>query len=236
MNEILFFIILIIMFTIIILLHKFFGKAGLFAFIAMSVILANIEVSCQVNMFNLPDGWVTLGNVSFASIFLATDILNECYGYKESKKAVNLALIVIIVFLLLIQLDLLFITDNPMHELLSQFFGIDGTFIWVTFSSIICFYLANLVDVWLFEKIRQKTGDKKLWLRNNLATISANCVENFLFAFLGYYLLPLIFTGNPIQPLTLSLGICVSTCLIEVIISLLDTPFVYLARKIKIRK
>lgn len=233
MNEILFFITLIIMFSIVIVLHKFFGKAGLFAYVSMAVILANIEVSCQVNMFGLPNGWVTLGNVAFASVFLATDILNECYGYKESKKAVNLALIIIISFLVLMQLDLLFITDNPMHNLLTQFFGTDGVFIWVTLSSIICFYLANLLDVWLFEKIRQKTGDKKLWFRNNLSTITANCLENFLFAFLGYYLLPLIFTGSPIQPLGLSLGICFATCLIEMIIGVLDTPFVYLARRIK---
>lgn len=234
MNELLFFITLIIMFSLVVLINKFFKKAGLFAFISMAVILANIEVSCQVNMFGFPDGWVTLGNVAFASIFLATDILNECYGYKESKKAVNLAFIIVAIFLLFMQIDTLFIpsSEDYMFNTMKEFFGINGAFIWITLSSVICFYLANLLDVWLFDKIKAKTGDKKLWLRNNVSTMTANCLENFLFAFCGYYLLPLIFTGQAFMPLNISLGIALSTCLIEVVIGILDTPFVYLAKKL----
>ena len=58
-------------------------------------------------------------------------------------------------------------------------------------------------------------------------------LENFLFVFLGYYLLPLIFTGNEIQPLSISLGIALSTSIIEIVIGICDTPFIYLSKKFK---
>ena len=50
---------------------------------------------------------------------------------------------------------------------------------------------------------------------------------------MGYYILPLIFTGESYMSIDISLGIAFTTCLIEIIIGLLDTPFVYLAKKIK---
>ena len=236
MNELLFFTTLIIMFSVSLLANKFFGKAGLYGVISLAIIIAEIEVSCQINMFGFPDGWVTLGNVSFATVFLCTDILNECYSYKDSKKGVYIALFVIIIFLALIQIDLLFTPSENytfMHETLKTYFGLNSVYMWVTISSIICLFIANRLDVWLFEKIKNKTGDKKLWIRNNVATITSNCLENFLFVFLGYYLLPLIFTGNEIQPLSISLGIALSTSIIEIVIGICDTPFIYLSKKFK---
>lgn len=236
MNELLFFITLIIMFSITVLANKLFGKYGLYGVISLAIIVAEIEVSCQVNMFGFPDGWVTLGNVAFATIFLCTDILNECYGYKESKKGVYIALFVIVSFLVIIQLDLLFTPSENysfMHNTLKTYFGLDSVYVWITISSIICLFIANLLDVWLFEKIRNKTKNKKLWIRNNVATITSNCLENFLFVFLGYFLLPYIFTGNKIQPLSVSLGVALSTSVIEIVIGICDTPFVYLSKKLQ---
>lgn len=237
-NEILFFISLILIFSAVLFAHKVFGKQGLFAIISMLIILANIEVSCQVNMFGFKDGWVTLGNVAFAAIFLATDILNECYSYKDSKKAVHIAAAVIVLFLGLIQLDLLFkpASDSFMHDTLKTYFGLDSVFVWVALSSVVCFYLANLLDVWLFNKMRSKTGAKKLWVRNNVATIVATCTENFLLFFLGYYLLPMTFNGSAIINIEMVMMMGAAASLIEILVSLLDTPFVYLARRLKTEK
>lgn len=53
MNEILFFITLIVNFIGIILAFKFFGKKGLFAWIAFATVSANIEVIKCVDIFGL---------------------------------------------------------------------------------------------------------------------------------------------------------------------------------------
>lgn len=235
MNELLFFISIVICFGLLILINKLFGKEGLYVWIAVATILANIETIKNISLFGFQDN-VMLGTVSFASVFLATDILAENYGYKASKKGVYVGLFSIISFLLLMQISLLFIPSESgifMHENLTNVFGISGAFFWVTISSVVMFFLANLLDVWLFEKIRQKTKGKMLWLRNTVATIIANSLENLLFCFLGFYLLPLIFTGMPIYDFVTAMVISGTACLLEIIISIADTPFVYLAKRFK---
>ncbi|GAI08768.1 unnamed protein product, partial [marine sediment metagenome] len=61
------------------------GKLGLYAWIGIAVILANIQVLKTVELFALV---ATLGNIIYGTTFLATDILSEVYGKAEAKKAV----------------------------------------------------------------------------------------------------------------------------------------------------
>lgn len=89
MNELLFILTILLTFGGLLLVYKLFGKVGLFAWIAIAIILANIEVLKSVDMFGIS---ATLGNVTFASIFLANEILNEKYGKKEAKKECLLVL------------------------------------------------------------------------------------------------------------------------------------------------
>ena len=60
------------------------------------------------------------------------------------------------------------------------------------------------------------------WLRNNVSTILCNCLENFGFitlAFVGIYDAETI------------LIIATSTSIVEMIVALLDTPFLYIAKR-----
>jgi uncharacterized integral membrane protein (TIGR00697 family) len=86
--------------------------------------------------------------------------------------------------------------------------------------------LANIADVYLFNKLKDKFKGKKLWLRNNISTILCNCLENFGFVFLAF------FGVFEIQEI---LSIALVTCVIEIIIALLDTPFLYISKHIKTR-
>lgn len=222
MNEILFICAGIAAYFGVAMVAKFFGKTGLVAWIALSAILANIAVTKQVTMFGLD---VTLGNIMFSSTYLATDILSEVYGHKDAKKAVWMGLVAAVVFVgfgLFVNAassnDYDF-AGEPLHTILS--FSMR-----TTSTSIICFFLSNLADVYLFDKIRAKST-KHLWLRNNVCTITCNCLENFLFIFAAFYG---IYDGQT----CLSIALC--SCVVETIAGLLDTPFVYLGRKIAKRE
>lgn len=234
MNELLFCVQLVICFSAVLALNRLFGKSGIYAYIAIAVVLANIEVSCTANMFGLPDGTVCLGNVTFASVYLATDILNECYGYRESKRGVLLGLITAVLFLGLVQIDTLFrpSSDGYMHDLLVSYFGIRGAFVWVTLSSIMMFSVSNAVDVFLFQRLKTLTKGKYLWLRNNVATILSNCSENFCFCVCGYWLFPKLFTGIEIMPMRTAIMIAATTSIIEIAIAICDTPFLYAAKRL----
>ena len=57
----------------------------MYAWIALATVIANIEVVKCVDIFGMP---LTLGNITYGSIFLATDILSEKYGIKSAKKGI----------------------------------------------------------------------------------------------------------------------------------------------------
>jgi hypothetical protein len=152
-------------------------------------------------------------------VFLATDILTELYGVKSAKKAVWIGVSMEIISIILIQLALLFI-PNSLDLVQDSMKIIFGLFPRVAIASCSMFVLSNQLDVYLFEKIREKTNGKYLFLRNNVATIISQCIENYLFyiiAFFGIYSMQDLFSMT------------VVCCGIEILVALLDTPFLYLA-------
>lgn len=217
-NEALLFIETFVVFGAMLGVHKILGKNGLIAWVPVVAILANIQVNESVNLFGLS---ATLGNVLFASSFLATDILSECYGKKYAKTAVKAGISFMVLFLVVSQITLWF-TPNELDIARSSLEGLFTLSIRTTLASLTMYALANITDVWLFDKLSQIMNGKKLWLRNNLSTIVCNCLENFGFVFLAFY---------GVFPVSDLLSIALVTCLIETIIALLDTPFLYLARK-----
>ena len=77
MNIVLGIISIILVYTSTILMDKFLKKEGLIIWITFATITANILVCKNIDIFNLT---VSLGNIMFASNFLATDILSEKYS------------------------------------------------------------------------------------------------------------------------------------------------------------
>lgn len=219
MNLILMIISIIICFGTLVGIEKIFKKEGVFCWMIFATIVANIAVCKNINIGGIV---FSLGNVLFASNFLATDILSEKYGKKTSKKGVYMALAFAIIFLITMQIVMLFIPDTS--DIAQQYMkGLFTINLRTTIASVTMFFLSNIVDVYLFDWIKKKVPNK-LWLRNNVATITTNCLENFFFIFLA-------FTG--IYDFSLMLQIALTTCLAEIVIGLCDTPFIYLSKKLK---
>lgn len=146
---------------------------------------------------------------------------DEAYSTKEARRAVYAGLIAALAFVgtgvivNLMQPNELDFASDALHTLLS--FSVRATS-----ASILFFFLSNLADVWLFDRFRRHST-KNLWLRNNVSTILCNCLENFLFIFAAFY---------GVMSAKDCFMIAVTSSVVETITGLLDTPFVYLGRKI----
>lgn len=218
MNIFLGIISIILCFLTVVFVEKAFKKEGLFNWISLATVIANIIVCKTINIFGITS---SLGNVMFASNFLATDILTEKYGSKEAKKALNCGLVSTIIFLVATQMSLLFIPDatDVAHESMKTLFQLN---LRTSIASLGMFYLSNRLDIFLYDKLKDKYPNK-LWVRNNVATIISNCLENYLFAtlaFIGIYDFQTI------------ISIATTGSIIEIIIAILDTPFIYLSKKL----
>ncbi|MBR4670994.1 MAG: queuosine precursor transporter [Butyrivibrio sp.] len=207
---------LIVVFYGVLLMDKLFGKFGLYTWMALAVVFANIQVSKQVDIAGIS---TALGNVMFASTYLTTDILNEKYGEKASKNAVKIAAAALIAYIIFALFTQAFI-PNSFDTVNTGMKSIFAMSVRITTASGVMFVLSNWLDVILYQKIKQKTGGKHMWFRNNISTILCNCAENFGFSVLA-------FIGT--FPLLYCLEIAVAGSLIEMLIALCDTPFLYLA-------
>ena len=98
MNELFLAATLLLSFGGTIVFLKVFGKGGLFAWIGICTLMANIEVTLLVRAFGMDQ---TLGNTLFAATFLATDVLSEIYGKKEAHKGVLAGIFTNVTFILL---------------------------------------------------------------------------------------------------------------------------------------
>lgn len=228
-NELLIIGSLFFIFSFVLIGYCFFGKAGLYCLSAIVTILANIEVNILVYAFGLEQ---TLGNVLFASSFLITDILSENEGKKAANKAVWIGMFSSLFFLLLSQSWLLYLPSEndwaaaPMREIFS------GT-PRLLLSSFAVYAVSQMFDVWLYHKwwdfTEKKCGDRKkfLWLRNNGSTLISQLINTLLFTLLAFY--------GTYDNMTL-ISIFLSSYVIYIFTSLLDTPTVYLARLINEKK
>jgi len=95
----------------------------------------------------------------------------------------------------------------------------------ICFGSMIAYLISNSLDIYLYEKIKNiSPNGKYIWLRNNTATLTSQFIDTILFTFIA-------FTG--VFPLVTVWELCITTYLVKIIISLCDTPFLYIANIIK---
>ena len=218
MNILYGFINIIVTFSLVVLIEKLFKKEGLYVWLSVATILANITVCKMIDVFSFT---TSLGNVLFASTFLATDIMSEKYGKEEAKKGVYISIFSAITFIIITQLTLLFIpsSDDVVNDAMKTLFSIS---IRTMAASMVMFFISNMADIHLYNKLKEKYPNK-LWLRNNVSTILCNCVENYFFntlAFIGIF------------PMSVIISIATTTTVIEIVIALCDTPFLYLSKKL----
>ena len=217
MNIVLGIISIIFVYTSTILMDKFLKKEGLIIWITFATITANILVCKNIDIFNLT---VSLGNIMFASNFLATDILSEKYLKDYAYKAVIIGLVMNLLFTFFMQIALLYIPSSTdiSNESMKTLFNLN---LRVSLSSSLLYFLSNYLDIYLFNKLKEKYPNK-LWLRNNVSTIISNCLENYLFVTLS-------FIG--IYDINTIISIATTTSIIEIFLAILDTPFLYLSKK-----
>jgi uncharacterized integral membrane protein (TIGR00697 family) len=219
MNILLGIVSLLLTFSLLIIVEKIFKKEGLFVWVSIATIIANILVCKSIELFSFT---TNLGNILFASSFLATDIMSEKYGAKESRKAIVLGVVSQVIFVIMTQIGLLYVpaAEDLAQESMKGLFSIN---LRVSIASIVMYFASNMADIYIFEKIKEKVPGK-LWLRNNVSTMICNSLENYFFSFLA-------FAGLMDIPTILSIATLAS--ILEIVIAACDTPFLYLSKKLK---
>lgn len=205
-------------FILMVLMYRCFGKQGLIAWVAIGTIIANIQVIKTVDIFGIS---ATLGNVMFASIYLATDILNDIYGRKVAKRAVWLGFSSTLVMIIVMQMSLHFIPapEDISQKALSTIFDLVPR---IALGSIIAYIIGQHVDVFIFSMIKKVfQSDKTFIIRAYGSTVLSSIIDTALFVTIA-------FIGT--LPASVVFEIFITTYVLKLVSTIFNVPFGYIAK------
>jgi len=153
--------------------------------------------------------------------FLITDIVTEVYGKKAATQFVIAGVIALVIIFAFTALSVA-LPPNIRYSSNDAYRTVFGSSLRIIIASIIAFAIAQYHDVWAFHFWKEKTGDKWLWLRNNLSTFVSQAIDTIIFLTLAFY------KAAPMFDFAFILQLFVPFYLFKIGFAILDTPFVYL--------
>ncbi len=200
---------------------KMFGRQGMYAWIGIATVIANIQVTKTIEMFSMV---MTLGNTMYGTIYLATDLLNEKYGEKAAKKAVWFGFFTLITSTIIMQMALVF-QEQPGDVAQEHLQAIFGLLPQLAVASLAAYFTSQFLDVRLFSMLKKmfpKPG--QLWIRNNGSTMVSQLLDSLVFCLIAF---------STEYPFEIWWQIFITTFLIKFVISAASTPIIYIARSFK---
>lgn len=139
---------------------------------------------------------LTCGVLLWPLEFIMTDIVNEYFGPKAVRRisyiAVGLICYAFLMFYLAIHVPankefwITSHTQDGIPDMQAAFSGIFGQGMWIIVGSLTAFLVSQLLDVWVFHKIKKVTGEKKVWLRATGSTLVSQFIDSFIVLFIAF--------------------------------------------------
>ena len=187
---------------------------------------ANLDVLGFKMDFNL-----TAGAVIWPVVFITSDLINEYFGKPGVKRISYLA-----AFFIAYSFVVIFMTmklppaqwwlDANSQDTAGNYFNMDFAFNKILgqgqriiVASLAAFLIGQLVDVFIFQQLRKRTGSKMLWLRATGSTLVSQFVDSFVVLYLAFVG---IFSNQQIMAIGLT------NYLYKFSVAILLTPMIYL--------
>lgn len=176
---------------------------------------------------------LTCGVLLWPLEFVMTDIVNEYYGPKAVKRisytAVTLISYAFIMFYASIHIPAAdwwpaSKAENGIPDLQVAFGGIFGQGMSIILGSLVAFLVSQLIDVFVFHRIKKMTGEKKVWLRATGSTLVSQLIDSFIVLAIAFKL-----GGNWTWTQVISVGIM--NYIYKATVAVLLTPVIYFAEK-----
>ena len=205
-------------------MFRIFGKQGLYGTVVISLLLANIQGPKLTEIFGLQ---TSMGLILYSSIYFSTDLLSERYGKREATRAVLIGFSVSVIILVMTSISLLYLPSTSestasiavrMHEATATLFDYSPRFV---IGSLLAYLISQSFDVWIFHHIKNKTKGKHLWLRNNVSTIISQGLDTLIYGLVVWW---------GVVDFKTAMTLALSKYIFKVVIAVIDTPFIYMAR------
>jgi len=191
---------------------------------------ANIDILGFAMSFNL-----TAGVVIWPIVFITTDLINEYFGKPGVKRisyltAGLIAYAFVVIFLTMLLAPADFWIETNRTDSVGNSFNISYAFNKIfgqgqriIIGSLTAFIIGQLVDVFVFQKLKKVTGNKMLWLRATGSTLVSQFVDSFVVLFIAFYG---VFTNSQI------IAIGITNYIYKFLVAIALTPIIYLGHSL----
>lgn len=160
-------------------------------------------------------------------LFTINDVVTEVYGKERTRSIIRSGLIMIF-FLMIFSVFAAVLPPSGRFESSNDAYAlIFGKSARIALASLIAFAIAEFLDVYIFVRIKNRIGEGKLWLRNNLSNFIAQFFDTTIFMFLAFYGFDKGFADNA----AFLFSLIIPYWLLKCFMSILITPLVYIGVK-----
>ena len=178
---------------------------------------------------------LTAGVVIWPIVFVTTDLINEYFGKPGVKRIsyltaglIGYSFVVIFLTMNLPPADWWLDANNTdanghYFNINFAFYKIFGQGQRIILGSLTAFLLGQLVDVFVFQKLRKITGPKKLWLRATGSTLVSQLVDSFVVLFIAF---------SGILGTSQIIAIGITNYIYKFLVAIALTPLIYMGQYI----
>jgi uncharacterized integral membrane protein (TIGR00697 family) len=203
-------------------LYRFDVVVALYIFAIVTAQLMGAKVVPFGNLFGLPLS-ISVAVFLMPLLFTITDVVVEVHGKARARSLVRTGLIIIV----LLTLYTLVVTNLPAAERYgssnSAYGSIFGTSVRFALASIAAYLAAELIDVLIYSKMRERMRHKGMWLRNNISNFVGQFIDSAVFVVIAFYTT----SSSPIANVTFLMGIVLPYWCVRCLMSVAATPLVY---------
>ncbi len=194
--------------------------AGIFI---TNAVVAELIGGKLINVFGVP---MSVGILPWPIVFVSTDLINEYFGEKGVRK-LSLITASLIAYAFVILFIAIRIPAMHGEKLVTdgQFNAVFGQSMWIIVGSITAFMVSQLIDVSIFHFVKNKTGDKMIWLRSTGSTVISQLFDSFIVLGIAFWL-----TGKMTTEIFLASAI--TGYFVKMIIAIVLTPLIYLGHSL----
>lgn len=176
---------------------------------------------------------LTAGAIIWPVVFITTDIINEYFGKKGVRRISFLTAGLIAYVFLVIMIVTRLVPADFWLQVNSETPSGDGFDINYAFNTIFrqgggiivgsltAFLLGQLIDVYVFQKLRAVTGEKMIWLRATGSTFVSQFIDSFVVLGIAFYVF-----GN--WSLSQIIAVGIMNYIYKFTVALVLTPLLYL--------
>jgi hypothetical protein len=141
----------------------------------------------------------TAGVLVWPIVFIMTDVINEYYGRNGVRFLSFLTVALILYAFLFAYLAIALVPASwwtrvadgaGVPDLQIAFAYIYGQGMWTIAGSVTAFLIGQLIDVAVFRNIRQRTGERFIWLRATASTAVSQLVDSFVVLYIAFVIGP----------------------------------------------